>query len=143
MNTFHLEAVNCKNCQRLCYFRQASFAWPADDPQWSESDVPPPVVACGECKHVYDYRDQKPKSIPSPEGLAPDTPDAMMRVFEETIECDELGCKAQITVIAVRKSDTTREQMKKERDQWELINLTCPEGHPYPWPPWDKGLTVG
>jgi hypothetical protein len=137
MNTFCLEAVSCKRCQRLCYFRQASFAWPEDDPRWSESDTPPPVVACVECKRVYDYRGQKPKGVPSPEGLAPASPHASMRVFEVLFECDELDCTAQLLVIAVLKSSTSAEELQNEKDRWRLVDLKCPVGHVVPWPRWE------
>jgi uncharacterized Zn-finger protein len=130
MNTFYLEAVNCKHCQRLCYFRQASFAWPEDDPRWSESDTPPPVVACGECKHVYDYQDQKPKTVPSPEGLAPASPHASMRVFEVPIECDRPCCPTPLLVIAVRNRNTSTEALQAEASAWTWENLTCPSEDP-------------
>jgi hypothetical protein len=130
-----LEAVNCKRCQRLCYYQQASFAWPEDDPQWLALDVPPPIVACTACMHVYDYQDQKPKIVPSPEGLAPASPDASMRVFEETIECDDVDCETQITVVVVLKSNTSAGEIEEVKRGWIVVGAKCAD-HDFQWPPY-------
>jgi hypothetical protein len=134
MNTFFLEAVHCKHCQRLCYFQQSSSASPEDDPRWSELDAPTPLVACTQCKRVYDYRDQKPRSVPSAEGLAPVSPGATLSVFQVPIECGELNCESRITVHVVLKSDTSDEELELVKLEWKIVGVRCPD-HDFRWPP--------
>lgn len=71
MNSFLLDAVKCKYCQRLCYFQQSKPASSEESPQWLDPDAPPLFVACTLCKRVFDYRNQKPQSVPVSRGTIP------------------------------------------------------------------------
>jgi hypothetical protein len=73
-------------------------------------------------------------------GVAPYDPDAPMRVFRVSFPCDELDCTAQREAIAVRKSDTSLEQLLEEKKKaWSWANLKCPLGHEYSM----AGSTIG
>jgi hypothetical protein len=103
-----------------------------DDQEWSDVDAQPVVVACSECKRVYSFETQRLKELATDFGLSPDNPEAPMHAFRVQLRCDKKGCDTPLSVIAVRKRDTTAEELQREKADWTWENLTCPSGHPIP-----------
>ena len=103
-------------------------------PEWSTEDVPFVVVACSECKRVYSFETQKLKELATDYGLSPYNPDSPIHAFRAQLLCGKKGCDTPLPVIAVRKRDTTAEELLKETTEWIWENLTCPSGHPIPNP---------
>jgi hypothetical protein len=100
--------------------------------KWIETGGELPYVACGECKRIY-----KPLTLeigPSSDGLSPYHSNAPLHVFQESIECAEgLNCPP-ITILAVRKADTTAEEMEMEKFGWKGSGLKCVRGHVQSYP---------
>jgi hypothetical protein len=95
-------------------------------------DVPFVVVACSECKRVYKFATENLKERAAPLGLSPYSYEAPIHAFQLQIRCDERSCDTPLSVIAVRKRNTTAEELLKEQDEWTWENLTCPSGHAIP-----------
>jgi hypothetical protein len=103
-----------------------------DDQEWSDEDAQPVVVACSECKRVYSFETQRLKALATDYGLSPDNPEAPMHAFRVQLWCGTQGCETPLKVFAVRKRDTTDEELQREKADWTWENLTCPSGHPIP-----------
>jgi hypothetical protein len=101
-------------------------------PKWSIEDVPFVTVACSECMRVYSLETERLKERATQDGLSPYDPDSPIHAFLVKIECGAEGCETPLSVIAVRKRDTTAEQLEREKTQWTWENLTCPSGHAIP-----------
>src|ERR1700693_3393127 len=85
-----------------------------DDQEWSDLDAQPVVVACSECKRVYSFETQRLVERATNDGLSPYNPDAPMHAFQVKLLCGEAGCDTPLSVIAVRKRDTTAEELLRE-----------------------------
>ena len=87
---------------------------------------------------VYSVNKDELEQRPTAWGVGPYNPQAPMRVFQVPIECDELGCGAQLLIHAALKSNTAVEQLIEQRANWRWVegDLKCPRGHVQPWPQW-------
>jgi hypothetical protein len=140
MNALFL--IDFAKCPRGHYtpIRLSSYAPEETDPRWKEKGDAPVVFACNQCRRVYSLRTDELEPRPTPWGVAPYNPEAPTRVFQVPIECDELGCSAQLLVHVELKSNTTVEQLKEARATWRWAegDLACPRcGQVLPWPQWE------
>lgn len=71
----------------------------------------------------------------TPWGVGPYNPEAPMAVFRVPIECDKLDCRSRLLVHGLLRSDTTASELEALKRSWSLGGLACPEGHPFPHPP--------
>lgn len=107
--------------------------------RWSETDIGESFfAACTVCKRVSRFRPAEFRAIGSQEGVAPDIPDAPIRVFRVPIECDELDCRSQAVVLVALSATTTRAELEEEKNSWRWKHgeLVCEAGHPQPYPRW-------
>jgi len=132
MNGFDLEYDLCNKCREPVVLRQDTFAWPREDQEWIEKDNRPLIAACPNCKHLDNYDNHPLKRVRSHEGLSPARPDATMHVFRLSVPCGKAGCDTPLSVIAVRKRNTTPEALLAETADWWWENLRCPIGHRLP-----------
>ena len=131
--------AKCK-CAHLTPIRPATPVIPGVNPQPTETDDEPVVVACSHCKRVLEFDSDTLVRYPTGEGFAPYNPDAPMKVFRVPLKCDELNCEAQLLVHVVLPTNTTAAALEKEKASWKLAGLECPEcGHEFPWPPYHEG----
>ena len=112
--------------------RHAMLYREVDGPEWSTEDVRSVVVACSECKRVYKFETENLKERTTQNGLSPLNYDSPIHAFRVKLGCDTAGCKTPLVVIAVRKRDTTAEELEREATEWTWENLTCPSGHAVP-----------
>ena|ERR1700694_2137707 len=98
----------------------------AKDQKWRETGNDLPYVACEECKRIYEPLERD--ILPLADGLSPYRQDAPLRVFRVSIPCEEHSC-GWLQAIAVRNSNTTDEEIDKEKAQWRGRALRCSQGH--------------
>ena len=135
MNTVALfDCAKCR-CGYSIPIRPSKIPLPSSSREPLETDDEPLVVACSECKRVFEAHQLKPEQTLW--GLAPFYPEAPMRVFQVPIRCDELNCEARVLVHVMLKSNTTDEELRKEIASWLCMEgVTCEAGHPQPLLPW-------
>jgi hypothetical protein len=114
--------------------RPAMLFQQGEDQKWTVGDVPFVVVACSECKRVYSFETERLKERVTLYGLSPYHPKSPIHAFRLQIRCDKTDCQTLLPVIAVRKRDTTAEELQRETSEWTWENLTCPSGHAIPKP---------
>src|SRR5436853_7854432 len=105
---------DCKNCKTRFVFRLSTLESPDKDQNESGTESDPLVLACPTCRHVYDYSDQQPKSIPIP-STQPGT--KTPTVFFEQLYCDEIGCYSHLRVVAPREPGTTATDFAEEKER--------------------------
>ena len=131
MTTIYLEFAECPLGHHTP-IRPAMLYPLEDDQEWSDKDAQPVIVACIECKRVYSFETQKLRERATDYGLSPYNPESPIHAFEEKILCGETGCGTHLTVIVVRRRDTTAEELQREKADWTWENLRCPKGHSIP-----------
>jgi hypothetical protein len=100
----------------------------------TETETAPLFVACERCNRIYETEARKLVAGDNPSGLEGHNPDATMKRFPMSIECDWPSCDTPIPIIVVRNSDTTEAALLKESTRWYGENLRCPSGHVQDFP---------
>jgi hypothetical protein len=91
-------------------------------------NISSPVLACIDCKHVgTSLRSPTAPMLYSGDGL-PRFPDWDCELL--FLKCDEATCQTPTPVIALKKSDTTIEELRKAIAQWPIYGaLVCRQDH--------------
>jgi hypothetical protein len=135
MNIAPFDFAECQ-CGFSIPIRPSKIPLPNKDQQSSGTGDEAVVVACSQCKRVFEV-DQL-RSEETLLGFAPANPEAPMRVSQVPIECDRLDCSAQLVVHIMLKSNTTAAELENEKAtwRWDEGELTCHRGHVQPYPPY-------
>lgn len=122
----YLDFAKCQ-CEHFTPIRPTRIAPPRSSQDWSDEDTGSVVVACSDCKRVFEADELESKH--SILGLSPYNPDAPLHAFPVRLPCEHAGCESRLVVIAVRRRDTTPEDLQAEMSAWTWEGLTCPTGH--------------
>jgi hypothetical protein len=134
MNVTYLDYAKCMRGHSTP-IRPSKPATIEEDQKSREMDAELLFVACSKCNLVYTVETRKLETGPSTSGLSPYHEGAPLHVYQVPIECDDLSCETPAIVLAVRNSDTTAEDLEKEKRGWRWADLKCPNEHEILWPP--------
>jgi hypothetical protein len=100
-----------------------------------ETGTYPLLVACIRCSRMFWVHQLHTRQ--STQGLFPDDPSTQLRVFEESIGCDDPTHQFHHTVRGVRNENTSVSDLKKKWVWAQGEDSKCPEGHKIPLPPFE------
>jgi hypothetical protein len=140
MNTIYFDYAVCP-CGKQTAVRPTKLALSSGRPQPSETYEPPILVACPQCNRVYSFDTSSLVAIPVDLMEAQNNPASSTRVFQVSISCDGVECKARPVVHVSMSANTTEKQLHEERSKWRWANgeFRCSDGHLIPWPQWEHG----
>jgi len=125
----YCDQIQCKHCGSFFVFRLSEPGSGRSSQGVSEDRFQGSVVACPECKHVYDYASQAPQRVPTPWG-DPGSQAKGPVVFLVPLECEAEDCDTPLEVVAPRAAGTTDQALQAELSSWVLHDLVCAGGHP-------------
>lgn len=130
----HCKNLRCKTLMRLPLDKLSQLTIDPADPTTHASAI---ALICPHCTQIYTYSLQSDSTDRACEDLLVSRERAEGMNLLKLLECEEGTCQTCLPLIDVWSPTATIEQreVNSKRVNWnELQSLTCPNGHPIPYP---------